>query len=133
MTSSRSLSVLAALWLAAKPLKSQARFVWMPVGLLNATSTLQGATLLAAPDPVAAMDQHEAALPTPAKGIAPAANIDAQKEAVAKNTGLMNRYGFGGVPVIVGKHAQTGEVVVKEGALPTPALAAALGLQAPGG
>lgn len=123
----------AALWLAAKPLKSQARFVWMPVGLLNANSTLQGATLLAAPDPVAAMDQHEAALPTPAKGIAPAANTDAQKAAVAKNTGLMNRYGFGGVPVIVAKHAQTGEVVVREGALPTPALAAALGLQAPGG
>ena len=123
----------AALWMAAKPLKSQARFVWMPVGLLNANSTLQGATLLAAPDPVAAMDQHEAALATPAKGIAPAANIEAQKAAVAKNTDLMNRFGFGGVPVIVGKHAQTGELVVKEGSLPTAALAAALGLQPPGG
>jgi thiol:disulfide interchange protein DsbG len=123
----------AALWLAAKPLKSQARFVWLPVGLMNGNSTLQGATLLAAPDPVAAMDQHEAALPTPAKGIAPASNIDAQKAAVAKNTELMNRFGFGGVPVIVGKHAQSGEVVVKEGSMPTAALAGALGLQAPGG
>ena len=32
-----------ALWEAAKPLKSQARFVWIPVGILNPSSTLQGA------------------------------------------------------------------------------------------
>ncbi|MET0311582.1 MAG: DsbC family protein, partial [Burkholderiaceae bacterium] len=33
----------AQLWLATKPLKSQARFVWVPVGLLNGNSTTQGA------------------------------------------------------------------------------------------
>ena len=38
----------AALWVAAKPLKSQARFVWIPVGLIGDKSVAQGATILAA-------------------------------------------------------------------------------------
>ncbi len=121
----------AALWVAAKPLKSQTRFIWIPVGLINPTSTTQGATLLAAADPTAAMDQHEASMSAKQGGITPQGDIDAQRAQVAANTALMNRYGFGGVPVIIGKHAVTGELVVKEGALPTPALANALGLQAP--
>ena len=121
----------AALWAAAKPLKSQARFIWIPVGLLNPTSTVQGAAILAAPDPVAAMDQHEAAFKQ--GGITAQGDNEAQKAAVAANTALMNRYGFGGVPVVVGKHAVTGELVVKEGSMPTAALAGALGLQVPAG
>ena len=123
----------AALWEAAKPLKSQARFIWIPVGLLNPTSSLQGAALLAAADPVAAMDQHEASMAAKQGGIVASGDIEAQKAAVAANTALMNRYGFGGVPVIVAKHAVTGELVVKEGAMPTVALATALGLQPPAG
>jgi thiol:disulfide interchange protein DsbG len=122
----------AALWQAAKPLKSQARFVWLPVGLLNANSTLQGATLLAAPDPVAAMDQHEASLMAKQGGITPVQGLEGQKAVVARNTELMNKFGFGSVPTVVGLHAQNGALVVKEGSMPTAALAAALGLQAPG-
>ena len=121
----------AALWMAAKPLKSQARFVWIPVGLLNPTSTTQGAALLAAADPATAMDQHEASMAAKQGGITPQGDIETQRAQVAANTALMNRYGFGGVPVIVGKHAATGALVVKEGALPTPELANALGLQVP--
>ncbi len=121
----------AALWEAAKPLKSQARFIWIPVSLLNASSAPQGAALLAAADPVAAMDQHEASMAARQGGITALGDLEAQKAQVAANTALMNRYGFGGVPVIVAKHAASGELVVKEGALPTPALAAALGLSAP--
>ena len=123
----------AALWVAAKPLKSQARFVWMPVSLINPTSTTQGAALLAAADPVMAMDQHEASMVAKQGGIMAKGDVEAQKAQVMANTALMNRYGFGSVPVIVGKHATTGELVVKEGALPTPALANALGLQVPAG
>ncbi len=123
----------AALWQAAKPLKSQTRFIWIPVGILNATSTEQGATLLASSDPAAAMDQHEASLMAKQGGIKAQTGLDAQKAQVAANTALMNRYGFGSVPVVVGKHAVTGELVVKEGAMPTPLLAATLGLQAPAG
>ena len=123
----------SALWMAAKPLKSQARFIWIPVGLLNPTSSVQGAAILAAADPVTAMDQHEASMTDKKGGITAQGDNTEQKASVASNTALMNRYGFGGVPVIIGKHATTGELVIKEGSLPTGALAAALGLQAPTG
>lgn len=123
----------AALWMAAKPLKSQTRFVWVPVGLLNEASTSQGAALLAAGDPAAKMDEHEASMRAKTGGISGSGAADAQREAVRKNTALLNRFGFGSVPTIVGKHAQTGEVVVIEGSVPTGALAQRLGLQAPSG
>ena len=53
------------------------------------------------------------------------------KRLVAKNTQLLNRFGFASIPTIVGTHAETGALVTKEGALSTAALAALLGLQAP--
>ncbi|MDQ3060645.1 MAG: thioredoxin fold domain-containing protein [Pseudomonadota bacterium] len=118
-----------ALWNAAKPLKSQAKFVWIPVGLLNPSSTAQGATLLAAKDPAATMDEHETSLLANRGGISAGNELDAQKALVAKNTELMNRLGFSSVPSIVGIHAQTGALVTKEGAMSTVALASLLGLQ----
>lgn len=121
----------ATLWNNAKPLRSQAKFVWIPVGLINPSSTAQGATLLAAQDPVAVMDEHEASLQAKRGGISAGSNIDAQKAMVTKNTELFNRFGFASVPTIVAKHAQTGDLVTQEGALPTRALATFLGLQAP--
>ena len=123
----------AALWNAAKPLKAQARFTWIPVGLINPTSSAQGAALLAAADPVALMDQHEASMMAKQGGIVAQGDLDAYKAKVAANTALMNRFGFGGVPVVVAKHAVTGELVVKEGAMPTAALATVLGLAVPAG
>lgn len=123
----------AALWAAARPLKSQAKFVWIPVGLLNKASTTQGATLLAAKDPVAAMDEHEASLKAQKGGITAAGATDAFTAQVAKNTALFNRFGFASIPTVVGLHAQTGALVTNEGSLPTPALANLLGLQVPTG
>jgi thiol:disulfide interchange protein DsbG len=123
----------AALWAAARPLKSQARFVWIPVGLLNDKSAPQGAAILNAPDPAAAMDQHEASLRGQQGGIAAMGVTDAQKDAIKANTALMNSLGFASVPTVVAKHAQTGETVTIEGSLPTQALAQRLGLNAPGG
>lgn len=120
-----------ALWVAAKPLKSQAKFVWIPVGLLNASSTAQGATLLAAKDPAAAMDEHEASMQARSGGISAGSDIAAQKEMVAKNTALLTRLGFGSIPTIIGTHAQSGALVTQEGSMPTAALAALLGLQVP--
>ena len=119
------------LWRNAKPLKSQAKFVWIPVGLLNAASTAQGATLLASKDAVALMDKHEASMLAKRGGISGGSDIDAQKEQVTKNTQLLNRFGFASIPTIVGTHAETGALVTKEGALSTSALAALLGLQPP--
>lgn len=121
----------SALWVAARPLKSQAKFVWIPVGLINPTSTAQGAALLAAADPAAAMDEHEASMKERKGGITASGNLDAQKADVAANTKLLNRFQFGSVPTIVAKHAVTGDLVVKEGSLPTASLAAILGLQPP--
>lgn len=119
----------SALWVAARPLKSQAKFVWMPVGLLNAASAPQGAALLAATDPTAAMDAHEVSMTAKQGGITASGKLDAQKAAVEANTKLFNRFKFSSVPTVVAKHAVTGDLVVKEGAMPTAALAAALGLQ----
>ena len=121
----------AALWRAAKPLKSQAKFVWIPVGILNKSSEAQGAALLAAKDPVAAMDEHEALMAAQKGGISAAGDLDAARELVKKNTALMNRFGFASIPTIVGLHAQTGALVSREGSMATPELAALLGLQVP--
>lgn len=120
-----------SLWFAAKPLKSQAKFIWMPVRLLGDASEAQGATILAAKDPIIAMEEHEAAFNAKGSGITAASGIDAQRALVKKNTDLFTKYNFASVPTIVAKHAQSGALVVKEGALPTAELAAFLGLQPP--
>lgn len=122
-----------ALWYAAKPLKSQAKFVWIPVGILNSASTAQGAALLAASDPAAAMDAHEASMLASGGGISAAASTDAEKAVIKKNTQLLSSFGFASIPTVVGTHAQSGVLVTREGAMPTAALATFLGLEVPAG
>lgn len=119
------------LWKAARPLTTRARFVWMPVGLLNDNSRLQGAALLAASDPVAAMDAHEASMQARSGGIAAASGADKQLAAVATNTALLTRLGFTAIPTLVARNAQNGALVTHEGAMSTAALAALLGLPIP--
>ena len=121
----------AAEWEAAKPLKSQARFVWLPVGLMGDRSVAQGAAILNAADPVAAMEQNEASVRDHTGGISAMGVPDAQIQAVKANTQLFTAFGFNGVPTIVGKHAVTGEVVTIDGELGTQGLAQRLGLSAP--
>jgi thiol:disulfide interchange protein DsbG len=123
----------AVLWQAAKPLRSQAKFVWIPVGIINKSSVTQGGTILAAKDPAAAMDEHENSILAKKGGIGASGDADAQKAAIEKNTALMTRFGFASIPTIVALHAQTGALVTNEGALPTPELAKLLGLQVPSG
>jgi len=123
----------AALWEASKPLKAQARFVWIPVGLIGEKSVAQGATILAAADPVATMEQNEASVRDKQGGISAMGAADAQKDQIKKNTELFNSFGFTGVPTVVGKHATSGEIVTIEGSLPAPGLAQRLGLNPPGG
>jgi thiol:disulfide interchange protein DsbG len=121
-----------ALWYSAKPLKNQAKFVWIPVRLLNDSAEAQGATILAAKDPVAAMDEHEASMMDKKGGISASGDISAQRAQVKKNTELFNKFGFGSVPSMVTKN-QSGAVVTREGGLPTPELAAWLGVAVPSG
>lgn len=117
-----------ALWEAAKPLKNKIRFVWIPVGILNAASTAQGATILAMADPEAAMDAHEASMTAKSGGISASRDIDPDRATVAQNTQLMTRFGFGSIPTIVATHAQSGTLITHEGAMSTTALASFLGL-----
>ena len=116
------------LWRNAKPLITKVRFVWIPVGLINASSTAQGASLLAAANPVAAMDEHEASMTAKRGGIGAGSGADAQKPAIGKNTALLNQFGFSSVPAIVSTHAQTGALVTNQGSMTTAALSGLLGL-----
>ena len=98
------------LWNASIPLQKKARFVWMPVGLINATSSAQGATLLSAADPAQAMTEHEASLIAGKGGIGAGADVtDEAKQAVDSNTKLFNNLGLEGVPFTVVKNARTGQ------------------------
>ncbi|NPC57237.1 thioredoxin fold domain-containing protein [Caenimonas soli] len=121
----------AALWNAAKPLRTQAKFIWVPVAIMNKNSQTQGAALLASKNPVSAMDEHEASMSAGKGGIQAEGDIEAQRAVVLKNTALMNRFGFTSIPTIVGQHAKTGALVSREGGLPTPELAKLLGLDVP--
>lgn len=119
-----------ALWNASLPLHKKVKFVWVPVSLMNAKSTAQGAALLTAANPTELMTAHESALLAGNGGMAadPNPSPDAQA-AIKSNTLLFNSLGATSVPYIVAKNARTGEVVTNSGALQTPALAAFLGLE----
>jgi thiol:disulfide interchange protein DsbG len=123
----------AALWENVKPMKSQARFVWIPVGLIGDKSVAQGAAILGASDPATKMEENEASVRGQQGGIAALGVEDAQKDVVKANTARFTSFGFTGVPTIVGKHAQTGGVVTIDGAVPAVTLAQKLGLTSPGG
>ena len=118
-----------ALWNASLPLQKKVKFVWIPVSLMNPKSTLQGAALLTAANPVDMMTAHEAALLAGSGGMTADANPSAESQAAIKaNTQLFNSLGATSVPYIVAKNA-SGAVVTNSGALQTPALAAFLGVQ----
>src|SRR5690606_23535120 len=82
----------AALWESSQPLLRQARFVWLPVALLNAKSLPQGAAILGAANPAEAMSAHEKSLLANQGGISASASVPAEVEAAIKhNTALLNR------------------------------------------
>lgn len=119
------------LWYSAKPLKSQAKFVWLPIRLLNDSSETQAAAILASKDPVTAMDEHEASMMDRKGGIKPEGDLSAQRAVIKKNTELFNKFGFSSVPSLVTKNAQSGAAVTHEGAMPSADLAAFIGVPAP--
>jgi len=123
----------AALWEAAKPLKPQARFVWIPVALLGDKSFALGATILGAQDPLAKMEENEASVRNHQGGITAMGADDKQKDAVKGNTALFTSFGFSGVPTIVVKHAQTGGVVTIDGWVQPVTLQQKLGWAPAGG
>ncbi|MEO7937652.1 MAG: DsbC family protein [Burkholderiaceae bacterium] len=119
------------LWMASLPLQKKARFVWIPVGLINTTSSAQGATLLSAPDPAKAMSEHEVSMMANQGGIGTSSGVtDEAKQAVASNTALFNSLGLEGVPFTIVKNARTGQPATRGGSMDTATLAALIGVDA---
>jgi thiol:disulfide interchange protein DsbG len=119
-----------ALWNASIPLQKKVKFVWVPVSLMNAKSTPQGAALLSSANPVEAMTAHETALLGGGSGMSAPSSMSPETEAAIKsNTLLFNSLGATSVPYIVAKDARSGKVVTNSGAMQTPALAAFLGVE----
>ena len=120
------------LWAAAAPLQKKLKFVWIPVGLVNASSTPQAAALLTAASPAALMSEHEALLAAGKGGLSASSSIAPDvAQAIKTNTALLNSFGAESVPFMVAKNLKTGQIVSREGALETAALAEFLGLDAP--
>ncbi len=115
------------LWDAAKPLQSQAKFVWIPVAVLNRASLAQGATLLAAADAVKAMDEHEQLLTARRGGISANGDSDALRAVVEANTKVLNGFNVESIPFIVMQDPATGKAKFAAGALPTAELAQFIG------
>lgn len=119
----------AHLWEASKPLLTNVRFVWMPVGLLSRASRAQGATILGASNPMKAMTENEQSIADHGNGITADSDAIARFGArVDTNTALFMkaRSQDDGVPFIVAKVGN--EVRMQSGALPTAQLKTFLGI-----
>jgi thiol:disulfide interchange protein DsbG len=119
----------AELWKASQPLLGKVRMVWMPVAFIRAVSAPQGALLLAAKDPVATMNEHEALLANRQGGLPVPAQVNDELVAKVKaNTELLGQIGADSVPFILYRNRQTGAWGSVAGALATEQLALAIGL-----
>lgn len=119
----------AELWSSSKPLLGKLKIVWMPIGLLRQTSGPQGATILSAPDPAAAMAQNEAAVLDRKGGIP--INGSLSDEVLAKvkaNTEMFMKMGAESVPLIVFRNAKSGQYGQRAGAVDAATLAAMVGI-----
>ena len=102
------------------------------MALINATSLAQGGALLSAVNPVDAMTEHESSLLAGKGGISAAASLPPELEqAIKKNTEIMTSFGAEGVPFVVAKNLKTGQMVSRDGSMPTAALADLLGVSQP--
>lgn len=118
----------AKLWTNAQPLLGKFKMVWIPIALRPAT-TRQGATILAAPDPAAAMATNESLVMQGKSGIPESPSLP--DDAVAKvkaNTDLFASLGADSVPFIVFKNAKTAAHGTHAGELETAQLADLVGI-----
>ena len=117
------------LWQASLPLHKKAKFVWIPVAWINASSLSQGAALLTASNPLALMNEHETSLLGGKGGIAASSSVPSEVEQHIKaNTKLLGSLGAESVPFVVVKNPATGQTVHRDGALTTAALATLIGV-----
>ncbi|HEV8691312.1 MAG TPA: thioredoxin fold domain-containing protein [Ideonella sp.] len=118
----------AHLWANVQPLAKQLKIVWIPVGFLRPQSTPQGATILAAAEPAAAMAENEASVSQRGPGIAVGKPDEATLAQVKANTTLLQRLNADSVPLIVYRNGKTGEVGQQAGALEAAELLRLVGL-----
>lgn len=119
----------AHLWESAKPLQGKLKMVWMPVGLLRPQSLPQGASILAATDPAAAMASNEARLLARQGGIPVANDLpEAVIGQVKANTALFDKLGADSVPLLLYRNARSGQYGSVTGAMETEKLALLVGL-----
>ncbi len=120
------------LWNASAPLRGKVKFVWIPVGMISASSVSQGAALLTSANPVALMDENEASILAHKGGIAASGAVAPEiEQAIKRNTALLNSFGAEGVPYVVAKNVKTGQMVTQDGASDTATLAKLLGIEVP--
>ncbi len=120
------------LWEASRGLQGKVKFVWIPVGMINAISSAQGAALLTALNPGALMSEHETSFLAGKGGISGSSSVPPDIEkAIKSNTQLLNSFGAEAVPFVVAKNLKTGQTVSRDGAMSTPVLAEFLGLDLP--
>ena len=119
----------AELWKSSQPLLGKLKMVWMPIGLLRPQSGPQGAAILSAPDPVKAMNEHEASVLQRGGGISvPSSLPDDVVRKVKDNTELFRQLQAESVPLIVYRNAQSGQHGMHAGAVDTATLAALAGV-----
>lgn len=119
----------AHLWQAAQSLGNQLKVVWIPVAFLRPQSLPQGATILAASDAVAAMNENETSVAGGGRGITVSPTVSDEAQAkVRANTSLFKQLQSDSVPLIVYRNAKTGEVGQQPGAVTAPQLLALAGL-----
>ena len=119
----------AALWNNAKTLSTKLKIVWMPIGLLHRSSEPQGATILAAADPAAAMNENETSVLAHGAGITVSQSLSDEVVAKVKaNTDIFKKLGAESVPLIVYRNGKTGQFGKHDGVVPAEELAAMAGL-----
>jgi thiol:disulfide interchange protein DsbG len=115
--------------MASQPLLNRLKMVWIPIGLLRPQSGPQGATILTAPDPVKAMNEHEASILQRGGGIGVSGNLsDEALQKVKANTELFRQLQAESVPLIVYRNARSGQHGVHAGAVDTATLASLAGV-----
>lgn len=120
------------LWQTAQPLLKRIKFVWVPINMLGPKSLPQGAALLTAANPVEAMTAHETSLLAGTGGTSAPSSIPADiEQAIKNNTKVFNAVKGESVPMIIAKHAITGNVITRFGSKDTADLALFLGVEAP--
>ncbi|RQP24156.1 DsbC family protein [Albitalea terrae] len=119
----------AALWNNAQALQNRLKIVWMPIGLLRSSSGPQGATILSAKDPIAAMGENETSVLAHGGGITVSQSLSDDVVAKVKaNTDIFKALGAESVPLIVYRNGKNGQFGKHDGTVSAEELAQMVGL-----